>query len=61
MHTHMHTHTHTHARARSLTRTQDGGFLCVPGFHRHIAEWAGLAANQDYKELMAEAFDYLEV
>ena len=21
-------------------RTEDGGFLCVPGFHKHLAEWA---------------------
>ena len=40
---------------------EDGGFLCVPGFHEHLAEWAALPENQAYKEEMADAVDFLEV
>ena len=42
-------------------RVQDGGFLCIPGFHKHLAEWIALPENQAYGEDMADAFDYLEV
>ena len=42
-------------------RVEDGGFLRVPGFHKHLAAWAALPENQAYKEKMAEAYDFLEV
>lgn len=42
-------------------RLEDGGFLCIPGFHSHLSEWAKLPENQAYKRDMSEAFDYLEV
>jgi hypothetical protein len=42
-------------------RTEDGGFLCVPGFHKHLLEWAAAAENQPYKEETVDAFDFLEV
>jgi hypothetical protein len=42
-------------------RLQDGGFMCVPGFHKHLHEWVAMSANEQYKCDMAEAHDYLEV
>ena len=43
-------------------RAEDGGFLCVPGFHAHLTEWVALPQNRACKESAAAgAFDYLEV
>ena len=42
-------------------RVEDGGFLCIPGFHKHLSEWVALPENRLYGEDMADAYDYLEV
>jgi hypothetical protein len=42
-------------------RVQDGGFLCVPGFHKHLREWTALEVNQDCRERMKEALDFMDV
>lgn len=42
-------------------RTEDGGFLCVPGFHHHLAEWTALPETQRVREELKEAFDFLTV
>jgi hypothetical protein len=42
-------------------RKEDGGFLCVPGFHRHLAEWVALPENQSVRADLIEAFDFVTV
>mmetsp|Transcript_637 Transcript_637/g.1178 ORF Transcript_637/g.1178 Transcript_637/m.1178 type:complete len:415 (+) Transcript_637:18-1262(+) len=42
-------------------REQDGGFLCVPGFHRHLREWAALPCHAALREQLKDTYDFVDV
>jgi len=55
-----------HAKVQGLlnlvdARTEDGGFLCVPGFHKHVREWSALPEVQPVAAEWRESFDFLMV
>jgi len=39
----------------------DGGFCCVPGFHKHLSTWASKTSNTAYAERYHEKFIFVHV
>jgi len=42
-------------------REEDGGFLIVPGFHKHLKEWAAQPHLKQYWEDQADSLDFVYV
>jgi hypothetical protein len=43
------------------SREDDGGFCCVPGFHRNVATWAKHTEACDWAHQFKFVFDYVPV
>lgn len=43
------------------SREQDGGFCCVPGFHRHLSEWSKATRACDWARKFNSRFDFVPV
>jgi len=43
------------------SRDQDGGFCTVPGFHKHLAEWANLTKDTKYPARAEFTHDFVTV
>lgn len=40
---------------------QDGGFCCVPGFHKHLKDWANATKDSLYAERYATKYSFVHV
>jgi len=47
--------------ALSDSNDDDGGFCCVPGFHKFLKEWAEKTVNTDFCEESINRYDYVNV